>query len=335
MLNPNQSVIPGRLQQYADITQSLHRVLGDEADAITHLIGNLPDSVFVLIDKVLAVSGKIVFSGLGKSGLVGQKLAATWSSLGIPSIYLHPTEALHGDVGVVQPNDFFMVLSKSGTGGEFEYLLPVLASRGIPTALVCCNEGHLADKVDLVVCLPFTKEACSFNLAPTSSSTMMMALGDAIAIAISDLKNFTHHDFARHHPAGALGKKLLLTVRSLMHSGISLPFISPTTHFKDLLFTITSKKLGLGIVVDDQQKLMGIITDGDLRRACEKGPSIFSTQAVDFMTRHPKTVDVATLAYVALEVMEDFNITSLVVMEGDRAVGLVHIHDLIKAGIRG
>jgi len=319
-----------------DIQQALIAVMQQEAQALQNVTENFPANAWQLVERLGTVTGKIVFSGVGKSGLVAQKLAATWSSLSIPSIFMHPTDALHGDLGVIQKNDFFIALSKSGTGSEFEYILPILSSRHIPTALLSCNaNGALASRVDVAIALPLTQEACALNLAPTNSSTITMAFGDALAVVISMQKNFAPQDFARNHPAGALGKRLLLCISSLMDKGDQLPLVTATTPFKDLLVTITTKKRGIGIVVDDNRHLLGIITDGDLRRACELGPLVFNKTAADIMTRKPKTVTVETLAYVALEVMEDFNITSLVVVENNVVVGLAHIHDLIKAGIRG
>jgi arabinose-5-phosphate isomerase len=322
-------------QQALEIQQALTQVLRKEADAILSIVDKFPENAWQLVDLILATRGKIVFSGLGKSGLVAQKLAATSSSLGIASFFLHPSDALHGDLGSVQKGDLFIALSKSATGDEFDHILPILGSFGVSTCLICCSQGRLVEKADLVIALPLEREACPLNLAPTSSSTIMMAFGDAIAVAVSNLKGFSKQEFARYHPAGALGKRLLLTVRSLMHKSEALPLVQPTTSFKDLLLAITSKKLGIGVVIDQNNALQGIITDGDLRRACEQGPDVFSMVARDIATLHPKFVTADTLAFVALEVMEKFNITSLVVVEHEHVVGLIHIHDLIKAGIQG
>lgn len=315
------------------IQSSLIDVLRQEAQAISDMIERFPENAWVLVDRMLSTTGKVVFSGVGKSGLVAQKLAATCSSLGVPSFFLHPSDALHGDLGVVQKNDFFVALSKSGVGDEFDYIVPILRSSGVFTSLVCCSNGKLADKVDLVVMLSIEKEACLLNLAPTNSSTAMMAFGDAVAVVASQIKKFDKHEFARNHPAGALGKRLLWTVRQLMHGGSELPLIAPNASFKEVLVTITSKKLGTSIVVDEALQLKGIISDGDLRRACESGPGVFGLRAIDIATPRPKIISPDDLAFAALETMEAFNITSLVVVERDAVVGLVHIHDLIKAGI--
>jgi len=317
-----------------NIKQELIQVLSREANAINYLVANFPDEAEQLAKKIVQTSGKLVLSGMGKSGHIAKKLVATFSSTGTPSFFLHPAEALHGDLGMVQPGDFFIAFSKSGTGKEFEQILPILKSQGIQSCLICCNRGCLSFLTDLVVVLPFQKEACSLNLAPTSSSTLMMAFGDALAIVISKLIGFTKTDFARFHPAGALGKRLLLTINSFMFSKDDLPLLNKNDLFAELLFTVTSKKLGTGIVVDEDKKLLGIITDGDLRRACAVGEKVFSKTAQDIMHKSPKTAPLNSLAFDALKIMEDFNITSLVVLDGEKVVGLVHIHDLVKAGIK-
>ncbi len=329
------TVVPGaKTKHHAQtISHQLAAVIQAEAQALLTLSNTLPPFASLLVDLILATTGKIVFSGTGKSGLVAKKIVATFSSLGIPSFFLHPTEAVHGDLGSVQPGDLFIALSKSGTGWEFEYILPVLRSQGIHTTLICCRQGNITDLVDLVMLLPFDQEACVLGLAPTSSSTLMLAFGDALAVVVSSQRQFSKQAFARNHPAGALGKKLLLTVRSFMLTGEHLPFVKPNTLFRDVLVHITAKKCGMGIVVDEQQELIGVVTDGDLRRACDEGPVVFEKTAIEIATKKPKVISPDMLAYVALQMMEDFHITSLVVSENNRVVGLVHIHDLVKAGI--
>jgi arabinose-5-phosphate isomerase len=314
------------------LQSSVCSILRAEAAAILAIIENFPSPTIQLIEYILNAQGKIIFSGVGKSGLVAQKIAATHSSLGIPSFFLHPTDALHGDLGAVQNGDLFIALSKSATGEEFSQIMPILASRKITTCLICCKNGVLCDKAQVVIKLPIEREACPLNLAPTSSSTVMMAFGDALALVVSSLRGFSEKDFARNHPAGALGKRLLLTVASIMHQQ-DIPLILPSTSFKDVLITITSKKRGLGIVVNEDHTLRGIITDGDLRRACELGPNVFATCALDIATLHPKFIAPQELAYTALLMMEQHNITSLVVVADEKVVGLIHIHDLIKAGL--
>jgi arabinose-5-phosphate isomerase len=316
------------------IKEDLILVLKKESDAILHLTKNFPQEAIILVDKILKCSGRVIFAGMGKSGHVARKLVATFSSLGISSLFLHPSEALHGDLGMVHKNDLFIALSKSGTGSEFEQIIPLLSSQGNGVTLICCDAGNLCNQVDLVVQLPFRKEACLLNLAPTSSSTLMLSFGDALAVVVSNLRGFTKNDFAKFHPAGSLGKNLLLKVNSFMHAQKDLPIVSADSLFEDVLFIMTSKKLGIAIVVNDSKKLIGVITDGDLRRACGGGEEVFKKMACDIMSLNPKTISDEILAYDALVTMEDSNITSLVVSKDDSVIGLVHIHDLIKAGIR-
>lgn len=319
-----------------DVKQSLSDVILRETSALADVANNIPDSAVIIVDKILNCTGKVVFSGIGKSGLVGQKLAATFSSLGIPSIFMHSCDALHGDLGVIQPQDVFIALSKSASGVELENILAFLHKNKNFTALICCGNGELCNLVNLVIQLPFHHEACLLNLAPTSSSTIMMAFGDALAVVVSSLRNFDKNCFARFHPSGVLGKRLLLTVRHFMHSDQSLPIIDQNANFSEVICTISAKKLGMGVVVNENMEILGIITDGDLRRACDKfGPSVFVKKATEIMTLNPKTINVEELAYTALSMMESFNITNLVVAENKVAVGIIHIHDLIKAGIKG
>jgi arabinose-5-phosphate isomerase len=323
-------------EQSSQIRETIIQVLTQEINSINNLINSFPEqNTQRLIEKILETRGKIIFSGLGKSGLVARKLAATFSSVGISSFFLHPGDALHGELGVIQPDDLIIIFSKSATGVEFEYIISFAQTQNNFTVIICCNEGELYSQANLVIKLPFDKEAGPLNLAPTNSSTLMMAFGDAIAIAISSLRGFNKNDFARIHPSGALGRRLTLTVQSFMHTGNNLPILSANTKFKDIIFTISSKKLGVGIIIDQQNNLLGIITDGDLRRACEFGPTVFDKNAEELMIKTPKTVSPDTLAYNALTIMEHFNITSLVVTQNQTVIGLVHIHDLIKAGIKG
>lgn len=325
-------VVPAK--HLSTVKDSLKSVLNAEAEAIFNLVNNLPDSSLSLVELILNTKGRVVFSGMGKSGLIAKKLVATFSSIGITSLFLHPAEALHGDLGMIRSDDLFIAISKSGTGLELAQISSILKSNGNLTSLICCANGALANLVDLTVTLPFTKEACQMNLAPTTSSTLCMAFGDALGVVVSKIKKFNKNDFAKFHPAGALGKRLLLKVSSLMLSQ-DLPLLSSDTTFSDILYSISSKKMGLGIVIDSSQKILGLITDGDLRRATQFGPEVFNKTAMDIMSLNPKTVTKNILAYDALCLMEDFNITSLIVVnELDQIIGLIHIHDLLKAGIK-
>lgn len=317
------------------IEQELVTILYQEADSINHIIKHFPSQAVQLVEQILQTLGKVVFTGNGKSGLIARKLAATFSSLGTPSCFLHPSDALHGDLGMIQKNDLIIILSKSGTGFEFDHIIRFSKSQNIFIGLLCCDQGPLSNKVNLTIILPLKKEACHLNLAPTNSSTVMIAFGDALAIVLSKLKAFDKNNFACFHPAGTLGKKLLLRVSALMYARDGLPLLSPDTSFQEVIVSITSKKLGTGIVVDAQQKLLGVITDGDLRRACALGLDVFTKTSIEIMTPHPKSIPPDMLAHDALLLMEKHNITSLVVAENQKVVGLIHIHDIIKTGLKG
>jgi arabinose-5-phosphate isomerase len=297
------------------------------------LANNLPINSVDLVNAILNTSGRVIFSGMGKSGLVAKKLVATFSSTGTPALYLDPAQAMHGDLGMLKPEDLFIALSKSGSGLELEQILSILKNNENYTVLISCAKGPLSGLVNLDICLPFTKEACHLNLAPTTSSTLTMAFGDAVSVAVSKLKNFGKSDFARAHPAGALGKRLLLKVKNLIINQ-DLPLLNLENSFQDILYLISSKKLGLGLVVDYNKKLLGIITDGDLRRSVQAGPTVFNLSAKDIMTKNPKIINQNILAYDALKIMENFKITSLVTVDDNNLVtGVIHIHDILKQGI--
>jgi arabinose-5-phosphate isomerase len=319
-----------------NVIKIVSSVVAAEAKSLLNLESNMPDEIGVFAEKILNTRGKVVFSGIGKSGLVAQKIAATFSSLGIPAIFIHACDALHGDLGVIQQQDLFIGLSKSATGQELECIYSVLSNKISCSVLICCGDGHLSSLANLVIRLPFQQEACLLNLAPTSSSTLMQVFGDALAVAVSSMKNFDKNDFAKNHPAGALGRRLILTVQHFMHKGMLLPIMDLHAKFSEILYTISSKKLGVGIVVDKNNKLLGLITDGDLRRACDKyGASVFDKNAAEVMTLNPKTINCGKLAFEALEIMEKFNITSLVVTQNeDTVIGIIQIRDLIRAGIK-
>lgn len=316
------------------VFSELQAVLTSELAALQKLCAHLPTNAELIIHQLLATTGKIIFSGLGKSGLVARKLAATFSGLGTPALFLHPTDALHGDLGVIQPNDLFIALSKSGTGSELSYIFSYLKQHQIPSVLICCSLGHLARQAQLVIQLPYVSEACHLALAPSSSSTMMLAFGDALAIVTSRLKQFTESDFAQVHAGGSLGRQLLLTVSDLMHTGVDLPLLPPDASFQDVILTISKKKLGSCIIITPDEKLLGIVTDGDLRRACNHyGAELFNHPAQIFMTTNPKIISPSTRALEALEQMSAYGISSLVVIEHEKVVGFIHLHDLVKAGL--
>jgi arabinose-5-phosphate isomerase len=288
------------------------------------------------VELLYCCAGRVVVTGMGKSGLIGRKLAATLSSTGTPALYLHPAEALHGDLGMVTRGDVVIALSASGETAEILELLPTIKRLSIPLVTFTGDSlyngngqvSSLAQAADIALDCSIAKEACALGLAPTASTTTMLALGDAIAVALSEKRGFKEEDFANLHPGGKLGKRLA-RVHTLMHSGDALPRVSPTTRMTDVIYEMSSKGLGITTVVEND-KLIGIISDGDLRRLLEKrGKDILDLTAGECMTRNPKTINPDTFAAQALDLMEQRKITSLVVVSGEnRLEGIVHLHDL-------
>jgi len=308
-----------------------------EEQAIRALSERIDDQFKQAVEKILSIKGRVVVTGVGKSGIIAQKMVATLNSTGTPSMYLHPTDAIHGDMGMVRKEDAVIAISKSGSSEEMVYLLPLL--KRIPVPIICMVgnlKSKMAELADIVLNIHVQEEACPHDLAPTSSTTATLVMGDALAVALLEARNFTKEDFAFFHPGGALGRRLLLTVREFMVTGDELPVASPETRMKEVLFIITSKRLGSCLITDPAGKLAGIITDGDIRRSIEKYPDFLNLQASEIMGRSPKTIQPETLASTALSKMEAFNITQLAVTdEAGKPVGIVHIHDLIKAGLDG
>lgn len=276
-------------------------------------------------------------TGMGKSGIVARKIVATLNSTGTPSLFLHPSDAVHGDLGMVRREDVIICISKSGDTLELHNLLPMLKRIGVPIiSLVGNTSSKLAQSSDVVLDVSVKEEACPYDLAPTSSTTATLALGDALAMALLQKRNFTEEEFALYHPGGNLGKRLLLKVEEMMISGDAVPKVKREIPVRDAIFEITSKRLGATCVVDGDDKLVGIITDGDLRRLLQKTTDVAHITAEMMMTKHPKTIMKDTLAAVALQEMEAHSITQLVVVDGNhRPIGMIHLHELVKAGIGG
>jgi arabinose-5-phosphate isomerase len=313
------------------------RALEIEAAAVNDLIGRLDERFDRAVALVLACQGKVVVTGMGKSGLVGQKVASTLASTGTPAFFLHPAEGSHGDLGMIHRSDLLLAISYSGETEEVVRLLPVLRRLGVPiVAMTGRPASTLGRAADVVLDCAVRQEACPMNLAPTASTTAAMALGDALAVALIERRGFKPDDFALLHPGGALGRRLLIRVGDLMHTGDAVPLVRPDTLMRDALFEITSKRLGVTGVVDAAGRLVGVITDGDLRRALiAQGDGLLGRRAEEVMTRQPKRIERDELAARALRMMEG-RITSLFVF--DRAedqvpVGILHIHDLLKAGV--
>jgi arabinose-5-phosphate isomerase len=318
------------------------RVLEIESRAVASLVDRLthdksaPTNQFQQAVKILAdCHGKVVVTGMGKSGLIARKIAATLSSTGTPADFLHPAEGVHGDLGMVSRKDVVIVLSKSGQTDEITLLLPFFKLLNLPIiGLLGTTPSPLATGCDVVLNVSVVEEACPFDLSPTASSTAALAMGDALAVALLNYKGFTKEDFATFHPGGVIGRRLLLKISNLMHSGKEIPMVRENTPLKDVIVEMTSKRLGVTCVLDENDHLTGIITDGDLRRLLKRTTDLANVVAGDFATRSPKTVNSDALATRAIHMMETYKITQLVVLDGNgKLEGMVHLHDLLQAGI--
>jgi arabinose-5-phosphate isomerase len=310
-------------------------VLRIEANGLLAMIDRLDHNFVRAVELMGACRGKIVVTGLGKSGVICQKIAATLASTGTPSFFLHSGDAVHGDLGMVREDDLILAVSNSGETDEILKLLPHFKLHGIKLLVITGNPNStLAKAGDVVLDVRVTEEACTLGPAPTASTTAALAMGDALAVVLLEEKGFKEEDFALRHPGGTLGRRLLLRVADLMYRGAQLPVVQQKTLVRDALFEITSKRLGVTGVTDAEGKLVGIITDGDLRRGLERKGQILELTAEEIMTREPKTVSADTMATEAMAVMERFPITSLFVLDAlDCPVGVIHLHDLVKAGI--
>lgn len=311
------------------------RVLEIEARAVSTLVDRLDDAFVQAVDLLERCEGKVVVCGMGKSGLIGQKIAATLASTGTPSFFLHPAEGVHGDLGMVARRDTVIAISNSGETTELLQLLPYVERMGIPViALTGRITSTLAKHADVVLDVSVAEEACPLGLAPTASTTATLAMGDALAVALLKRRGFRQEDFALFHPGGTLGRRLLIKVKDLMHAGPHIPMVRESVPGMTAILEMTEKKLGMTTVVDERDELIGVITDGDVRRFLQRGGDIVRATAKDLGTGNPKTIGPDDLAAKAVEVMERFSITTLVVTAGDRHVlGVIHLHDLLKNGI--
>lgn len=312
-------------------------ILKKEAEAILKVMENLGNDFDKAIETIGECRGRVVLLGMGKSGLICKKIASTLSSTGTPAMFLHPADSLHGDLGMLQKGDVVIIVSNSGETEEVVKILPWVKRMDIPMIVITGNTDSTIATCGDVVLKVCVDEACPYNVVPTSSTTATLALGDAIAIALMEKRSFKIEDFASLHPGGALGRKLLLKVEDLMHTGSALPKVYTDSSTKDALIEITSKRFGIAGVYNRNEEILGVITDGDLRRAIERyDKSLFDKKASDIMTTNPKVVAKNALAAYALKKMEDFSITSLFVVadENDKCpVGIIHIHDLLKAKV--
>jgi len=315
------------------------RVLKIEADAVASLIDRVDGRFEQAVKMILDCEGRVVVTGMGKSGLIGKKIAATLASTGTPALFLHPAEGIHGDLGMVTRGDTVIALSNSGETEEIARMLPSLKRLGINIIALTGNpESTLAKNSDVVIDVGVREEACPLGLAPTASTTATLAMGDAIAVVLLERRGFREEDFACFHPGGSLGKKLLLRVRDLMHTGDEVPTVSEETLIKDAIYEISSKKMGVTSVLDASGKLVGVISDGDLRRWMEKteksGENLLAKKAKEIMTKKPKVANKDSLAAEAVALMERNSITCLIVADSaGKPEGVIHLHDLLKAGV--
>jgi arabinose-5-phosphate isomerase len=313
------------------------RVLQIEARAVTNLIERIDARFSAAVDLLQACHGKVVVSGMGKSGLIGQKIAATLASTGTPAFFLHPAEGIHGDLGMLARQDVLIALSNSGETEELLKLLPFVKRLNISViALTGKAQSTLAKNSEVVLDVSVQEEACPMGLAPTASTTAMLAMGDALAVALLQKRGFKQEDFAQFHPGGTLGRRLLLKVRDLMQHGEAIPRVKAGASAREAIVEMSSKRLGTTTIVDEAGRLVGLVTDGDLRRFLEKGTDVGKARALDLGSRHPRTIGPDELAARAVQIMEQYSITSLVVVDPageNRIVGILHLHELLKSGV--
>ena len=314
-------------------------VIQIEAQAVLAISDRINEQFDSAVNSILECKGRVIVLGVGKSGLISQKIASTMASTGTPAHFVHPGDAFHGDLGMITKNDVVLMISNSGETHELIQIIPSIRKKNVPIiGMVGKENSTLYNGVDFILDTSVEKEACTLDLAPTASTTATLAMGDALAVALLESRGFNAQDFAELHPGGSLGKKLLLTLDQLIHTGENIPYVNEDTSLKDALLIISEKGLGVTGVLDGENKLIGIITDGDIRRGLEKGGNnVFDLTAKDLMSKNPKTIPSDTLALVALELMEKHNITSLFVYSSPGLVkpdGIVHIHDILKTGVQ-
>ncbi len=319
-----------------EIIKEGKRVVEIEAKEVSKLEERIDENFAKAVEILFECKGRVVLTGMGKSGIIAKKIAATMASTGTPAFFLHPAEGVHGDLGMLTRGDVVIAISNSGKTKEILDIIPVVKRLGLKLIALTGNKNsELAKKSDVVLDVSVTQEACPLGLAPTSSTTVALVMGDALAMALLKKKGFKRDDFALVHPAGSLGKRLTLKVEDLMHEDEEIPAVKEDTLMKDVVIEISSKRLGMTVVVDEDFKLKGIITDGDLRRFIEKfGKAMFDAKAKELMTKDPKVIKRDSLAVEALNLMEKYSITSLVVTdENNKVEGVIHLHDILKAGV--
>lgn len=311
-------------------------VVRKEVHAISELEDRINEDFARAVDLIANCKGRIIISGMGKSGIIGRKIAATLTSTGTAAMFLHPAEGMHGDIGMVHKDDVVICISKSGDTHELFQIVPILKKIGVPIISITGNRrSRLAERSDIILDASVKEEACPNNLAPTSSSTAALVMGDALAVALLERRNFKAEDFALLHPGGSLGKKLNMKIDEIMFTGDRIPIVTEEETLENALFQITSKRFGSTCVINNKgNQLVGIITDGDIRRLLEKTKDIWNLKAKDVMTKNPKTVKVGIMAAEALKVMTDYSIMQVIIVDEQNIPrGIVHLHDILEAGI--
>ena len=303
-----------------------------ESEAIIKLIDFLDDNFVNTAEIIFNAKGRLIVTGIGKSAIIAQKIVATMNSTGTPSMFLHASEAIHGDLGMVQPGDVVICISKSGNSPEIKVLVPILKRFGNTLIGMTGNiTSFLAKGSDYILNTTVETEACPINLAPTNSTTAQLVMGDALAVCLMEMRDFKSDDFAKYHPGGALGKKLLLRVKDMLEHTLK-PMVNADTSIKQAIFEISEKRLGVTAVVEDN-KVIGIITDGDIRRMLNERDTFADLTAKDIMTKNPKVIKSTDMVVDALNILEDFSITQLIVVDGEEYKGVLHLHDILKEGI--
>lgn len=323
-------------QNNEDLIETARRVLTIEAQSLETLKERIDENFLKAVEIISKSKGRVVVTGMGKSGLIGRKIAATLASTGTPSFFMHPAEASHGDLGMVTEEDVVIAISNSGETDEVLRLIPFLKYFNVKLIAITGNpQSTLARQADAILDVSVKEEACPFGFIPTASTTATLAMGDALAVALIMKNGFKKEDFAFFHPGGSLGRRMLTKVKDLMHREEELPVVYPHNLMLDVVLEISSKRLGVAVVVDEREKILGIITDGDVRRGVQKwGKQFFEMKASDIMTVAPKSIDEDELAAVALSIMQKYSITSLVVPSKEGVLrGIIHIHDILKKGI--
>ncbi len=315
-----------------NIIESAKKTLLSESQSIAKLTDFIDNSFVEAVEIIYNTKGRLIVTGIGKSAIIAQKIVATMNSTGTPSMFLHASEAIHGDLGMVQDGDVVICISKSGNSPEIKVLVPLLKRFGNKLIGITGNiTSFLGKESDITLNTYVESEACPNNLAPTNSTTAQLVMGDAMAVALMEMRNFKAEDFAKYHPGGALGKKLLLRVQDMLDTSRK-PFVSPDSSIKNVIVEISEKRLGVAAVIEND-KVVGIITDGDIRRMLNKTETITGLTAKDIMTVNPKTIKTSDMVVDALNILEDFSITQLVVVDNDQYKGVIHLHDILKEGI--